>query len=287
MYKNIGWEVEFGASEDLDEKILYDLFDADPNWLEIDAYAENFSLPDDFESYEIRSNPAPMSVSFKRLRKVLSTLKRYKDKFITTDEMGVHIGVSFRSNPNVAVSLNEVEIMALFNDKKWLEVFNRDDNPTCAPHFYSVKDPVGSYDQSDTYKWIKRNRKKIKNLDELKNKLKIVHSKYASVNFSKVSDIYKEYYVVDYWGKEEDLQDGIDDFHREHGYIPTPYYEIRIAGGEGYEKKYKDIVGMVTEFSNVLDKVLVGKSKRQINNRLMKLFNLHMSTPWYPPRVPH
>lgn len=287
--KMVGWELEFGIHEKYaDEKIIRNFLDASPDWLDIDLFSESFTLPDDFESVEIQSKPMPYHASLKKLRHVLKRIRQI-DAIVTTEETGVHVGISYSSNPNIAVSLSSLDIMALFDEMKWLKEFNRDDNPTCAPHLYELKDDSTKHDSSCTYKKIRRRRSKLNSIQDIKDKIEIVATKYTSVNFGKVFDTFKEFYTVPpHWlsdTSEEELKIERDAFERDTGYQPIPYWEIRCAGGEGYEYKFKQISEMIKDFSDSIDSVRMN-DKQKINRRLRKIFKLNGKGRWESPTVP-
>ena len=271
MRKLIGFEFEFGAKKDVDHsRIIGRSLGRDDKKLVVEwEDYESLDMEFNFEEWEVRSAPMAKTRGLKFLKNFLKPLQN-RQKFNTNSSCGLHIGMSLPT-PEQTLAVDPLDLMMLFDDEKWLKVFDREKSEVAMPHFA----PCLRRHQSTTWGSFKRKRRRLSSVEDFKRLVKIHPQKYSSVNFTKVAEYVKH---SNSWLYE--------DFEEENGYKLKPYWEIRIAGGEDYQFHYSNIARMIQEFSQAVDKVIAGVSNREINNRVRKLLNENCKE-WKTPVVPH
>ena len=288
--KMIGFEYEYLT--DRSPRSLSRYFG--PNKLmQHDYGCEYFSSIRDFrnglnleECVETRTIPMPMTAGIKHLR---SFLHKMKDKRIaTTEETGLHVGIS-TANPWLALMVDPADLILLFDDLKWLRHFNRQDLEICKPFWHKIKDTerYRYRTNSRTYRWYMAHKNKVKGIDDFRKNIEVSEEKYSSINFNKIWENLPELIASEY-GYDKDCFDGfwtdVEEFKREYGYYPVPYWEIRICGGKGYENEFKAILELIKEFSTAVDKCILNTGEKEIKRRIIDLMG---GEKWKGPSVPH
>jgi hypothetical protein len=279
--KKVGFEYEYLT--DRNKQSLARLF-GDGKELQHDYYCEHFShrYIGDLcleESVETRTRPMPMAAGLKHLRGFLNKMK--EKRIATTEETGLHIGIS-TANPWLALLVDPADLILLFDDLKWLKHFNRQDVDCCKPFWYKVKGDSDRWSDpnSETYQWYRAHKGKIKSTDDFRKKIRVSDDKYSSINFAKVWDNIDGLNQATEWHVKSDMED----FKRENGYYPAPYWEIRICGGEGYEYEFKAISELIKEFSAAIDKCILNTGEKEIKQRIISLMG---GEKWKGPSIPH
>lgn len=250
MKNKIGYEFEFliPASE---KKLLNLLTKNNINHVRLksdlsikrDSRLSKLPSSDNWEGWEIVTKPLPASQAYFQLEKILAFISKYG---ITNSSCGLHINIS---NENIS-QIDELKLISLVEEEKIAKMFNRENNPYCElwksrfDLLYNeilpskkIIDKKSAFADNIKAMIIYSRYGLFPNGEKYEIAKKIINyysafSKYASINFSKLSKRY-------------------------------PYIEFRMIGGKNYQDFF--IKPLVKELIDNTVEATKSKFKTSIN----------------------